>query len=827
MLAVSRSLRRERGRATDALAGGVTAILAAVLALSILGTTTVAAGRPLRDWRQWDILGARTAHFRFDLMQNYPRLLDPARDELVMRVRSAVPLYWRANVLDDFSGSSWHGGVPDGLELQPEPVDGGWVYEVPPARPAPQGRPVTQRFEIVAAYTDRLFVGGWPTEVRARLPLQLRTTAGSAVAVAPPRGPTLEYTVTAVVPDLGPTDLIGRGRSYPRDVEQRYLGLPFPLRPQAGGAAAAAEWRAAAAALPAGREWVDLYALNERIVGAETDPYRVALAVEQYLRTNHDYSLRPPSAGYDSPYAEFLFATRTGYCQHFAGAMAALLRFNGIPARVVVGFTAGEEEQSGVWVVTRNDAHSWVEAYFPGVGWASFDPTPGRRIPSTGDAPANGPDAAAAAGIDGAGASPAPSSEAREAGRARVADPDGAGDQTTQTAPAETPGRLPWALGILAVLVVWPAGRALLRRRGLVHGPTEERLRASVGLLYADLRDHGVEMPPSRTLDETARYLGERLGVDAGDLPARVQAVAFGGRPASEADLAGLADLRRRVRRAAPRARGAAGGRARALRHPAGVLPGLRRAAGRGHVGPASSRMTPCSTPPYAEASAAGCPQAARRARRIRCSVTVAGAGAGTVAVAVTAARAAARAAAGAVAVARAGATVAVSGARAVRLAVLGLGPGLRLGLGLGLRPRLGLGLGLLTVPLPCLRLLTVTGPVAVLRAVAVPVALPCLVAGPVAVVRDAVALAVADLVRYAVAGRVRRGRAGLRRDRRPVAVARLLLEPVAGQGDTAADQQHHPHEHEHLDELHIILLGRSNGRIAIPLTKTLAGPET
>ena len=104
MLAVSRSLKRERLRTTDALAGGVTAVLAAVLALSILGTTTVAAGRPLRDWRQWDILGAGTAHFRFDLMQNYPRLLDPAKDEVVMRVRSSVPTYWRANVLEDFSG---------------------------------------------------------------------------------------------------------------------------------------------------------------------------------------------------------------------------------------------------------------------------------------------------------------------------------------------------------------------------------------------------------------------------------------------------------------------------------------------------------------------------------------------------------------------------------------------------------------------------------------------------------------------------------------------------------------------------------------------------
>ena len=151
--------------------------------------------------------------------------------------------------------------------------------------------------------------------------------------------------------------------------------------------------------------------------------------------------------------------------------------------------------------------------------------------------------------MGGAGASPAPSGGARDAGKARVADRGGPGAQTTPTAQAEAPSRLPWALGILAVLVVWPAGRALLRRRGLVRGSTDERLGASVALLYADLRGHGVEMPPSRTLDETASYLRERLGVDAGDLPARVQAVLFGGRQASEADLADLADLRRRVGR--------------------------------------------------------------------------------------------------------------------------------------------------------------------------------------------------------------------------------------------------------------------------------------
>ncbi len=55
-------------------------------------------------------------------------------------------------------------------------------------------------------------------------------TDAAAVAVTPPRGPSLDYSVAAVVPDLAPTDLIGRGRYYPRDVTRRYPALPFPRR---------------------------------------------------------------------------------------------------------------------------------------------------------------------------------------------------------------------------------------------------------------------------------------------------------------------------------------------------------------------------------------------------------------------------------------------------------------------------------------------------------------------------------------------------------------------------------------------------------------------
>ena len=101
---------------------------------------------------------------------------------------------------------------------------------------------------------------------------------------------------------------------------------------------------------PASEDWLGLYSLNERIVRDATDPYQITLRIEQYLRQFYSYSLTPPASDYSSPYAAFLFDTRSGYCQHFAGAMALLLRYNGIPSRVAVGFASGEEsEKASTW----------------------------------------------------------------------------------------------------------------------------------------------------------------------------------------------------------------------------------------------------------------------------------------------------------------------------------------------------------------------------------------------------------------------------------------------------------------------------------------------
>ncbi len=107
-------------------------------------------------------------------------------------------------------------------------------------------------------------------------------------------------------------------------------------------------------------------------------PYDEATAIETYLRTNYKYTLKPPPApaGTDR-LAYFLFTSKQGFCQYFASAMGDLLRSLGIPTQLVNGFGPGiVDPKTGAYEVREEDAHTWVESYFPGYGWITFEPTP-------------------------------------------------------------------------------------------------------------------------------------------------------------------------------------------------------------------------------------------------------------------------------------------------------------------------------------------------------------------------------------------------------------------------------------------------------------------
>ncbi|MDF3936110.1 transglutaminase TgpA family protein [Pseudomonas citronellolis] len=101
--------------------------------------------------------------------------------------------------------------------------------------------------------------------------------------------------------------------------------------------------------------------------------------VQAVLRHFHDepyaYTLRPPATG-EERIDGFLFDTRRGFCEHYAGAMTFVLRAAGIPARVVTGYQGGELNPAGDYLLVHQfDAHAWVEYWQPGSGWRSVDPT--------------------------------------------------------------------------------------------------------------------------------------------------------------------------------------------------------------------------------------------------------------------------------------------------------------------------------------------------------------------------------------------------------------------------------------------------------------------
>lgn len=115
---------------------------------------------------------------------------------------------------------------------------------------------------------------------------------------------------------------------------------------------------------------------REITAGAATH-YDRAVAIEQWLEDNLSYTLEMRSPGEQEPIDFFLFDRRQGHCEYFASAMTIMLRALGVPARNVNGFLGGEWNEYDEYIAVRaSDAHSWVEVYFHGVGWVTFDPTP-------------------------------------------------------------------------------------------------------------------------------------------------------------------------------------------------------------------------------------------------------------------------------------------------------------------------------------------------------------------------------------------------------------------------------------------------------------------
>jgi protein-glutamine gamma-glutamyltransferase len=272
-----------------------------------------------------------------------------SRAVMHIRVYGDVPagLKWRGETLPDFDGKRWFN---PNRERDPVEVVQGEAELVAPADRSP-GRRLNYRVEFDDLDTDALFFAGIPETVLLHSRRVYRTGDGG-VRLGHPPPPGFHYDAYSLLDERPET----AGMRYPvpvlpLELRERYLQLP-EIDPRIA---------------PLARQMSEQRA---------SDLAR-ARAIESDLRSHYGYTLELPKREPADPLATFLFDRRKGHCEYFASAMTVMLRSLGIPARLAAGFQTGEYNPiTELWLVRASDAHTWVEAWIPGRGWTTFDPTP-------------------------------------------------------------------------------------------------------------------------------------------------------------------------------------------------------------------------------------------------------------------------------------------------------------------------------------------------------------------------------------------------------------------------------------------------------------------
>src|ERR1035437_9941888 len=273
-----------------------------------------------------------------------------SRPVMHIRIWSAQavgPMKWRGAALSDFDGKRW-----TNPSRKPEiiPVENGHVVLAPPGLPPP-GRRINYHVELEALENDTLFFAGTPEILDLRAPVLYRSeTSSFRLGHAVPQGfPYDVYSLLDDPPERAPV-------LYPPPVlrlAEREVYLQLPALDSRIGE------------------------LARSFAAGEAGDLARARAIERHLRSTYGYTLELPDREVADPLANFLFVRRKGHCEYFASSMAVMLRSLGIPSRLATGFQSGlYNPVSELWLVRASDAHSWVEAWIPGYGWTTFDPTP-------------------------------------------------------------------------------------------------------------------------------------------------------------------------------------------------------------------------------------------------------------------------------------------------------------------------------------------------------------------------------------------------------------------------------------------------------------------
>jgi transglutaminase-like putative cysteine protease len=411
---------------------------------------------------------------------------------------NAEQQYLRDATLDEFNGEEWRPSKPQLIDM-PKPLPGADGLS-----PDVTATTVKTRIEVSNAFRSQWLVmpqpaielnvkGRWRYDPRGHDVIgdRRQTMAG------------LSYRVTSL--DLAPTpeQLNSAGNQPPQNMS-RYLRLP-PMPPI-------------------------VKELADRAVGSADTPYHKAVALQNWFLDNFQYSTKVRS-GHSTSLIEQFLHKKVGYCEQFAATMAVMARMLDIPARVAVGFTAGQKQSDGSFVVKAHDRHAWPELYFEGVGWIRFEPTPSidgtngnGSTPSWARTDPTRPGADQdQAGLNNQGSTaPNPNQCAAQHQSRFDCNLDREQQQLDNPIPAAGKGDTgrPFPVvpvgvgGLLLILLALPwLVRTVTRRRRLAAGPDpEHRIRAT----WAELRDTIRDLGYAWDTTETPRQLADRLCRDAG-----------------------------------------------------------------------------------------------------------------------------------------------------------------------------------------------------------------------------------------------------------------------------------------------------------------------
>jgi transglutaminase-like putative cysteine protease len=554
-----------------------------VLALTLSASGAVAKSQFV-DWQSWDFYNKPDAPVGVSYVwrADYDGVKFPNKRTRVIQVRaSSRASYWRATTLDSFAEDHWE---EDLASAEPPQEDTRAEFSTEEFALMPFGADDTEKWTradvTVEALRDRHLVGPSVPIAYDTRRLPAVDYASGAVAITPrPLARGDEYTAWGFAPRPKPSALAESPAVYPELISEEgyYRTVERGTLPPLFGDPDREQWARETFAFDRSlRAYEPLFDRALRIAGGARNPYAATVALEAWFRTGgrFTYDESPPRTPPGvPPLVFFLEQSKAGYCQHYAGAMALMLRYLGIPARVAAGFTSGTyNRERRVWNVSDRNAHTWVEVWFQGYGWLPFDPTPGRGNLS-------GPYSASSFSFDAPGAQAVLTASVGALAAdsllrfqlARGQDTSSSGTPRDLRPSGEqggggggiSPGAIV-ALALLGLAFALVLGKLVLRRSRYLTRDPRRLAGACRQELVEFLADQRIDVPSSATLADVRELVAAKTGVDPRRLVETLGLARFG--PASAAAAAAkrargeLRLVRRRLRRslsAGERLRGA------------------------------------------------------------------------------------------------------------------------------------------------------------------------------------------------------------------------------------------------------------------------------